>query len=69
MGSSGKNSTNKKQISKVEQSQKVNADKRPKQQIKESGLHRLDLWMAQRLNLIFYISLFLTILFGAFYSK
>jgi hypothetical protein len=69
MGSPGKNNSNKKQISKVQQSQKSDADKnsrKPKQQIQESNLEKLDKWMEQRLNLVFYISLFFTILFGAF---
>jgi hypothetical protein len=69
MGSPGKNYSNKKQISKVQQSQKSDADRnsrKPKQQVQESNLEKLDKWMEQRLNLVFSISLFFTIFFGAF---
>ena len=69
MGSPGKNNPKKKQIGKVQQSQKTNSEtnlKKPKQPIKESNLVKLDRWMEQRMNLVFYISLFLTIFFGAF---
>jgi len=69
MGSPGKNKSNKKQFSNVQQVQKANTDtilKKPKQPVQESNLVKLDRWMEQRLNLVFYISLFLTLFFGAF---
>jgi hypothetical protein len=69
MGSPGKNSSNKKQFNKVQQSQKADAErniKKTKQQTKESNLEKLDRWMEKRLNLVFYISLFLTIFFGTY---
>lgn len=69
MGSPGKNNPNKKKISRVQQTEKLNAEtniKKPKQQVQESNLVKLDGWMEKRLNLVFYISLFLTVFFGAY---
>lgn len=56
MGSPGKNNSKKKQISKVQQSQKANTEtnsKKPKQPIQESNMVKLDRWMERRLNLVF----------------
>jgi hypothetical protein len=60
MGSPGKNGSNKKQVTKVQDKN----SKKPKQPVQESNLEKLDRWMESRLNLIFYISLLLTIIIG-----
>ncbi len=69
MGSPGKNSSSSKQLSKVQQTKKSNPEKnskKPKQPVQESAREKLDRWIEPRLNLVFYMALFLTIFFGAF---
>jgi hypothetical protein len=69
MGSPGKNSSNKKQFNKVQPNQIANQEKsgkKPKQQEKVSNLDRLDKWVEERLNLVFYLSLLFAIIFGGF---
>jgi hypothetical protein len=69
MGSPGKSNSNNKPLRKGQQPLKPDTEKnskKPKQPVQDSALQKLDKWIEPRLNIVFNISLLLTIFFGAF---